>query len=91
MKNEHLKLLKDIREHFDQIGDGADDASYAARQALNFTEPLDHLINCVESGDSGAGYFFQRAQEEIYQNKELSIANALISIAISLQQISGKV
>lgn len=43
-----VQLLKQIWEHFDGIADGAPDASYPARMALQFSEPLKRLIGRLE-------------------------------------------
>ena len=90
MNAAEIKLLKDIREHFDQIGDGADDASYAGRMALNFTEPLDRLLGRLDADDGGAGYRIQTAGEMLYDDVARSTTNALIGIAISLREIATK-
>lgn len=39
-----MKLLNDIWEHFDQIADGAPDASYRDKKALEFAAPLKRYI-----------------------------------------------
>ena len=44
MNTEDMKLLVEIHEHFDGIADGAPDASYSAKMALQFSEPLKDLI-----------------------------------------------
>jgi hypothetical protein len=87
MNIKDLQLLKHIHAHFDGIADGAPDASYAEKQALNFSEPLQNLIKSVESGDS-AGYHCDRASELLYEDVERAKVNALISIAISLNRRS---
>lgn len=90
MNANHIKLLKDIREHFDGIADGADDASYPARQALNFIEPLDRLISHLKPDDGGAAYHIEHAAGDIFEDVPRATVNALISIAISLREIAVK-
>lgn len=83
MNAKDLQLLRDIYEHFDQIGDGAPDASYAAKQALNFSEPLKYLIASVKNNDSAA-YHCNVALDLLYEDVPRAQTNALISIALSL-------
>ena len=80
-----LQLLEDIYQHFDGIAEGAPDASYAAKEALRFSEPLKKLIQRAESGDS-AGYYVDQAANLIYEDVARAQVNALISIAISLRE-----
>ena len=84
-----IQLLRDIYEFFDQIGDGAPDASYTERTALNFSEPLKNLITSMQQPD-GAGYHCDQAAGMIYEDVERAKVNALISIAISLQGRHGR-
>lgn len=48
MSNDDIQLLQQIWEFFDGIADGAPDASYAAKMANTFSEPLRDLINRSE-------------------------------------------
>lgn len=43
-----LQLLENIYQHFDGIADGAPDAFYASRMALQFSEPLALLIERIK-------------------------------------------
>lgn len=46
--SDDIQLLKQIWEHFDGIEDGAPDASYHAKMALGFSQPLKRLIERLE-------------------------------------------
>jgi hypothetical protein len=85
MHTKDLQLLRNIYEHFDGIADGAPDASYAAREALNFCAPLKNLIDSTQSGDS-AGYHIDQALSMTYDDVARAQVSALISIAISLNR-----
>jgi hypothetical protein len=85
MNNKHLQLLRDIYEHFDGIADGAPDASYAAKQALRFSEPLKKLIDSAQSRDAAA-YHCNTALDMIYEDVPRAQVNALISIALCLME-----
>lgn len=85
MNTRDLQLLKDIYGHFDGIADGAPDASYAAKEALRFSEPLKKLIDTAQSRDAAA-YHCNTALDLIYEDVPRAQVNALISIAISLME-----
>lgn len=85
MNTRDLQLLRDIYEHFDGIADGAPDASYAAKEALRFSEPLKKLIDVVQGRDAAA-YHCNTALNLIYEDVPRAQVNALISIAISLME-----
>lgn len=85
MTNKDLQLLRNIYEHFDGIADGAPDASYAAKQALSFSEPLRKLIDTAQGRDAAA-YHCNLALDLIYEDIPRAQVNALISIAISLME-----
>lgn len=85
MTNKDLQLLRNIYEHFDGIADGAPDASYAAKQALSFSEPLKKLIDTAQERDAAA-YHCNLALDLIYEDVPRAQVNALISIAISLME-----
>ena len=72
MNAQDLKLLNDIYEHLDGIADGAHDASYAAKMALQFSEPLKRLLDreqgeSVETQLSQAARISNRAWDETVQ------------------------
>lgn len=48
MNTDELQLLRSILEHFDGIADGAPDASYSAKMALQFHAPLKALSDRAE-------------------------------------------
>lgn len=85
MTNKDLQLLRDIYEHFDGIADGAPDSSYAAKQALSFSEPLKKLIDTAQARDAAA-YHCNLALDLIYEDVPRAQVNALISMAISLME-----
>ena len=50
--SKEIDLLQEIWKHFDSIGDGAPDSSYAAKMALNFAEPLERAIAKLRERDA---------------------------------------